>query len=396
MAILNWSDIVEVSTDEAKQDLLDLLDSLGFAATSWQEGSLALLAVEMSALIWSRVSSVAVTVRDNMHVPTAFGEGLTRLSRSHYDNEREKAVATRRLITLACAAGQGPHVIDVGDIVVSDDTGQTFRNVEGNGVVYPVNLSSGGGPITFRFEAEIAGSAGNVANGEVNQLVTTLAGVTVTADVIEREGVDQESDPRLRQRNTSKWALLTELELIDDAVENIVLNASPTIAVVRIDSQNPRGAGTVNVWIAGALTTASVDDVNAAQGELNKRAFGPQPPDPLAAFLVQSAPPAPLDITGTVYYSGAAPKQAVQQAIEDALLDFLETIPLGGFDYAPGPANVVPINDIEAVIKSAKVGGVQPVKTVVLELPSGNFAVPSFAKVTQGTWLLSLVPVNNG
>src|SRR5690606_23973021 len=172
--------------------------------------------------------------------------GSTRLSRSRFGNERNPALATQRKLTLACAAGEGPHTIGLGDLVATDADGHTFRNIEGLDIVYPITLASGG-TVTLLFEAEIAGAAHNVANGNVNALVTTLAGVTISADVLYRAGQDEESDERLRARNASKVATRA-LEPIRDTIENLALEAAPAVTAVGIDDENPRGAGTFDVY----------------------------------------------------------------------------------------------------------------------------------------------------
>src|SRR6187402_256554 len=118
MPTLNWADIVEVSHDEAKQSLLDLLDSVGFTATSWQEGEPALACVELSAEIWHQLSKVSVFFKNFALNSTSEGEALTRFSDSHYDNQRDGAVAAQRRTSLACIATAGPHTFDVSDLVI--------------------------------------------------------------------------------------------------------------------------------------------------------------------------------------------------------------------------------------------------------------------------------------
>lgn len=388
MPILLWSQIVEVTHDEAKQDLLDLLDSVGFTATSWQEGSVPLAMVEIGAEIWSKLSGVAVFLKGMALNETAEGEGLTRFSASHYANTRRPSTTAQRKITLTCSATEGPHSIALGAVVLANSvTGKTVRNVAGLAVVYPATLPSGG-TLQLLFEAESGGSGHNLANGSYTSLVTTLAGVTVSEDLRDRDGTDEESDPLLKVRNSSKWALLTEFELIKDAVENIALNAHAGIKIVGVDDNNPRGAGTFDVYLAGDTTTflPGAQEIVDAQAAFDKRVFGPKPPAADARCLVKEAAAAPLDLAGSIFYDGNFAQADVKAAVEAALIAFLKTIPLGGFDFSPGPAATVPKNDIESVIKETTIGGQKPVKTVQLTTPLADLSVASFSKVTQGTW----------
>jgi len=397
MPILNWSDIVEVSHDDAKQTCLDYLETVGFAATSWQEGSVPLACVELSAEIWSQLSKVAVFLKTMGLNDTAQDDALTRYSSSQYDNERNPATTAQRLTSLSCSSGAGPHTFNVGDIVIEHPDGPTYRNIDsvdsGGFSVYPVTLPSGGSVSSLIFEAEVAGEEANKGSGTVTRMVTTLAGVTVSSDQILRSGANAETDVRLRQRNKTKWALLTRFELIRDAVIQLILSSSDGITVVDVDDQNPRGAGTFDVYIAGDLTTAGADDETAAQTLLDSYVMGSSAP--VKRGLVIRAHEQQLNITGTVYYKGAFAEADMQAATLAALNEFIKSIPLGGFDFSPGPSQVVPKNDIEDVIREVRIAD-QPVsKTVTLSVPSVDVGVASHYKVTLGTVSLTFVRANN-
>lgn len=392
MPTLNWADVVEVTHDEAKQSKLDQLDAAGYTATSWQEGDPALAHVELSAEIDVQVSKLAVFMKESALVTTATGEALTRLSKSHYDNDRAGAVAAQRRVTLSCAAGSGPHTFDASDLVIAHSEGPTYRLIDNGdpGVVFPVTLASGGSQPDLIFEAEIAGAAGNEPDNTVTQLVTTLAGVTVSSDLVEREGSDSETDAVLKVRDTTKWALLTQYELIDDAVINICLTATNAVTGVAVNSQNPRGAGTFDVYMAGELETASAGDITLAQDAIDRRVFGSSATP--KTCIVNPAPEVDLNLVGTVYYKGSYEPDEVETATLLALEEYVKLIPLGGFDYYPGPSNVVPINDVEAEIRAAAISGQVVEKTVVLTSPS-DLSVTSYGKVVLGTIALTFTRV---
>jgi hypothetical protein len=371
MASLNWADVVEITHDGAKQTLLQLLDAVGFTATSWQEGEPALACVELSAEIWSQLSKAAVFLKGFALNSTSSGDALTRLSDSHFDNQREGAVTAQRRISLSCAAGSGPHTLNLGSVVIVHADGDTYRNVEDGVTVYPVVLSSGGSLSGLVFEAEVAGSAANKGPGSVTTLLTTLAGVTVTSDIPERDGSDAESDPVLKKRNTTKWALLTEFELIDDAVINIALTATQAVTGVVVDSTNPRGAGTFDVYMAGDLVTASASDITAAQDALDRRVFGST--DTPKTCLVLAAPVVPLNFSGTIYYKGSYTTTDITNATTAALEAYVATIPLGGFDFYPGPSHVVPVNDLEAALRAVQIAGQTVAKNRHSRQPSRFF-----------------------
>lgn len=393
MPILQWADVVEISQPDAKQTCLNFLSAVGFAATSWQEGSVPLGCVELTAEVWSQLSKVAVFLKRMGMNDTSEGDALTQYSSSQYDNDRNRAVAAQRTIALTCSATEGPHTINVGDVVIDHPDGPTYRNVEDGVNVYPLTITSGGSLTGLVFEAEIAGTAANKASGTVTGIVTTLAGVTVTGDAILRDGTDSEEDDRLKLRNKTKWSLLTRFELIKEAVQNIVLGAAVGITIVEVDATNPRGAGTFDVYIAGDVSTAGTDDVTAAQTTLDRYVMGSNAP--VKRGLVIAAPEQPLNITGTVYFRGSFSPATLLTETTNALLDFIKTIPLGGFDFSPGPSQVVPFNDITDVIRDVTVAGQVVKKTVVLSSPAADVAVASFSKVVLGTVSLTFQQAPN-
>ncbi len=392
MSTLNWSDVVEVTHDEAKQTKLELLDAAGYTATSWQEGDPGLAHVELSAEVDVQASKVAVFLKEAGLNETATGEALTRFSRSHYDNERTGSVAAQRRVTLACASTAGPHTFSASDLVLAHPDGPTYRLIDNGdpGVVFPVTLTSGGSKANLIFEAEVPGAASNKPDNTVRQLVTTLAGVTVTSDVSERDGVDVEQDAVLRVRNRTKWALLTQFELIDDAVINICLNATQSVTGVIVDSQNPRGAGTFDVYMAEEFGTASAGDIALAQSAIDSRVFGSSATP--KTCIVYGSTEVPLSISGTVYYKGSYEPAEMEAATLAAIEAYVKLIPLGGFDFYPGPSNVVPINDVEAEIRSVEIGGQLVSKTVSLNSPA-DLNVAAFGKVTVGTIALTFTRV---
>jgi hypothetical protein len=390
LADLNWADVVEITHDQAKQSLLNDLAAQGFTGNSWQEGDPALFGVEVGAEIYRALTKYAVFLRDMALNETATGEALTRLSRSRFGNTRNESVSAQRSITLSCAAGSGPYVINSGDVVLEDAAGEhSIRNVAGLSVVYPANLPTSG-TLTLLFEAELPGADSNLGDDSYVSFVTTLAGVTVTDDTPYRIGEDEESDARLRTRNATTIATRS-LEPIADTIVNLALEAAPTVYSVAVNDENPRGAGTFDVYLSGELATATGSEVNSVQAALDAKVMGDTTGIPSTRpGQAIAAPTLALNITGTVYYSPTFAAADVEAGVEAALRDFLRTVPLGGFDYTPVLDDVVPKNDIENAIKNATVNGqAGAVRTVSLSTPAADVAVSTYQKVIEGTWTLT-------
>lgn len=386
MASIEWNDITEITQEEAKQDVLNSLQVLGFNGTAWQPFSIGLTFVELSAELRAMISKYAVYFKSAFMAETATGETLTRVARSFYKKNRNPSVTTQILATLACDATHN-YSIDVGELVFVNNLNATYRNIEGNSLVYPVAIGPNNS-VQFLIEAEVGGVAGNVADALVASAVTiqlqsTLAGVTVTAHKLERSGLDEESDARLRERCQLAWAMnLPKLGLIDEGVKASALEAAPAVTTVAVNSTNPRGVGTFDVYIAGLDATASDDDVLAVQEAVDAQTFGRKNTPKTAK--VYKAPIVPIDIAGTVYFKGSLPG-TVQAVVESALLEYFRAVPPGGSSFFPGPQHIVPLNDLESVIREAAKTAASSV-TVKLSNPTSDVGVVQYGKVVRGDW----------
>jgi hypothetical protein len=382
------------TADSVLETILEHLTSVGFNAKSWAPTSLQRKFLMVFAIVYANLASFVASLAAIVYNDTAEGDALTAYSKSNYENQRKPAVATIGQM-IATNAGAVPHTVAASDLVVSftepdGTTLRTFRNTSGG------TVAAGGGTLTMDWVAETAGSAWNIPNDSPLTLLTNLAGVEMTNPLIAGTdtwittlGADQENDAALKLRNSTKWASLS-LILIHDGVVNVALNAAAGVRRVGVDDQNPDGAGSVDVYVAGASATAGATDVAAVLAALKKRFLRP------AKLRVFAASPVFLDLTGIVYYDAKYSLADVRNAVEGSggvLVDLLTIIPLGGFDFSPGPASLVPKNDIEAAIKEAKVAGKAAIKTVTLSVPSGDLSVLSFGVVVKGVWNLTYTAV---
>jgi hypothetical protein len=389
MASVLWNDVVPISVEDAKQAQLVLLDDEGFSATSWQEGSMALLQVELSAEQQSKTADIAVLFKSAFlpSSPDCIGDSLTKTSSGFYDNQRNDPTNAVLAVTLACNATSGPYTINLGDVIISSPNGSTYRNVDGNSIVYPLTFATNSS-VTLFFEAEVAGSAANIANAispdQVRLvIVTTISGVTITANTVEQSGIDAEPDARLLERDQTKWSSLASVELIDDRVKYWTLKAAPAITTVAVDATNPRGQATFDVYIAELDSAASGADVALVQAELDLRTFGRN--NTPKTCQVYAAPIVPLDIAGIVYFTGSD-VATVQKAVEDAMLAFIRSTPCGGWSFLPGAQNIVAKEDIASVMREAARSVASSKATVALTNPTTDVPIPMFGKVISGNW----------
>jgi uncharacterized phage protein gp47/JayE len=341
MATLSLAQLCRVVTPQGARDLLtDILVSLKFPARSWQEGSNQRSLLEAYSYTYASCTEVIAKMAASGFNDTAEDEWLDLFSMSEYRHKRKDAVRTRGYAQLvASAAAPGPFVMDDRSVVLSDATGRTYRNVE------PFTLSAGQ-TVSVLFEAETAGAAGDVATGALTELKTPLAGVSASnpplpgaTTWITVNGADRESDVALRERNANKWGTLGAVAMPRRAYAYYALKASDSVRRVYIDDQNPRGPGTISIFVAGdagpvaaPVVTLVNEFLSGSSDGVEKRAAG-------ADVVAYSAAAQSVPVAGAVYLMSAYNTTQTRADIEAALKTYFRDLPVGGqrvTAHAPG------------------------------------------------------------
>lgn len=352
--------------------LIELLKAVGFQTDGWQVGRIQRSIMTTVAAGNADLSELVRFMVEFGFNDTCSGPALTLFSRSRFQNERFLARKTKGPMRLKNVSTSS-YPIGPGEVIVSDSAGMEFRNTTGGTL-----LSGSVGAPTFLvldFEAVVAGAGGNVSRGTVVNMVTSFAGVSVTNDVTtipnpwySTIGLDEELDSALRRRNETKWALQS-LELVKEGFEAVAL-ANGAIKV-DIDDTNPRGQGTLDLYAAGAEDVLSGPEMQALQLAFSKRVFHTEATwqllwPPANPSLIQVKQPAtqPFSLpNGIVYYTGDL--STVRDGVRLALLDLITLAPLGGYNYPPGPTNIITLGDITNAIEE-----VEGVSTTELGLTS--------------------------
>lgn len=363
---------------ELLQENIEQLESLGFNVTAWQDGSPQKTLLTVFATVIADLCEVIKQLTEMGFSELSFGDALRELSRNVYDNTRQEATKASWTERLTSVAGV-PYTIVPGQLRFTTGTGAEFVNTTGGTL-------NAGSFLDVTVVATLAGIS-SLAPNTITTMLTPLAGVTATNTTLLQVGNDAETNASLKLRNRTKWARLS-VELVRDAYINIALNADPNIRKADVDDRNPRGAGTIDVYVGGDASVVSDGVAAAAQAVFATRAFQTSPswpPPSDSRVYVKKAQATALSIAGTVYYDPATDLTLLSARVTAALTAFIGTLPLGGLPY-PSPGRVVPKNEIENAIR-----GVEGVKTVVLTTPAGDTAVSTFSIVTLGTVGLSFV-----
>lgn len=309
------------SEEESLAAIIEILDGFGFTASSWQPGSIQRHLIQVLARLHSDASNTTYAITAGRFNDLATGNWLSLKSRSDFDNERIAAVATQVNVQLDDPLNVGPYTIAMGDSVGVDQDGNTYRNIAAGTLTL-------GGTLTLLYQAEVAGSASFPTTFE---LATPLAGIIVSlpVDAIQLVGADAEDDERLRERNRKKWASLAYAAPADAYIA-WALEASAAVTRAWVDDLNPRGPGTLDVYVAGPTGAVDpsvlVDVSDYIEGNtdgISRRPLG-------SDVEVFSATSASVNITGTLYVSPAFDLTATRDAVYAAITLLLESLPVGG------------------------------------------------------------------
>ncbi len=267
MAILT---LAELFTSESEDDVLEFflteLGALGWPVTDWALLSPQMALLRVIARGKVKLSELIALVAKGGFLDTATGVWLTLLARGIYLITRQPAVFAVIKVRLTRTSGSSA-MFTTGQLWVRTVDGRQYNQTAGGtlgGVV--------GNTLDLEFRASSGGIASNLTIGTPLTFVTPPVGVAValtettagSGSCMVVPGVNEEGDPSLAQRCRTKWASLG-VEKTRDAYVFLARNAKESdgitevlgITKVLVDDSNPRGAGTVDVYLggdAGAIT----------------------------------------------------------------------------------------------------------------------------------------------
>lgn len=368
-----------LTVDQARDAILAQLDAAGFPVTAWQDSGAARSFVEAQAAMAASASASIAAVAAQSFLSSAEDDYLTALASSHYDEARNPGV--RAVLTMLLSNSSGSNItVAAEEIVLSAANGQTFVNVAG------FTINNGISDEAHDFRSEQADSDANIPAQELT-LVTPFAGLTAEyAGTAVTIAADEESDASLRERCRTKWGTL-RVTKIRDGLTNLARAAAPAVVSVGIDDQNPRGPGTVDVYLAGENATAGSGDVATVQAAIDQAFFGQTSGNDGPLIICYPAPTHLVDLVAAVYYSGDS--NTILAAAQSAFAALVASTPIGGFDFSPGPSNVILLAQILAALQA--VPGV--VSAQVTDPGVSGETIAAGAKAIVGTVTITMIAV---
>jgi hypothetical protein len=187
-----------------------------------------------------------------------------------------------------------------------------------------------GGSLVVDFKAESPGAKYGALLAQTIALITPVPGVSVafedagSGSPIVTAGTDPEKDAVLQARCSARWDTIG-VQKTSVAYASLCQSAGVTsVTRLYVDDVNPRGPGTVDVWLASATGALGAGDLATINTYLQARK------SPSTNLQVSNASQVLIDITATISCEAGA--SVVAEATE-ALTTLINNVPIGGTLY---------------------------------------------------------------
>jgi len=319
-----------ITESENLASFLDVFRTAGFAVDSWRSGGGFHTLTRACARGLTGLSEVVQQIARGGFLDLASGDWLTLLAKSWFGLTRRPASYTYQTLLLTSAAGSPPYTIVPGQVWVSTSaspgSGYRFNNTTGGSL-------AAGGTLAVTIKAESPGAAYNVALHAASVMVTALPGVMCDNIAVVTEGLNEESDPELKNRCRNRWPTLSGPEHLPGGAYEFLATTDPFTGEARpgvtrayCDIDNPDGAGTIRVYLAGPEGPVSGSVVTAVDAELQPRR------GVSCALTTLSAVARVIVPTGTVWVYGVT-VGAAEAAGRTAIDAILAAAPIGGTEW---------------------------------------------------------------
>jgi len=348
------AELLESDDEEsATEALLTDAAARGLPTTSWADDSFALT---MLRTFGRAKAGLAGTISDLARgglLALASGSWLDLLAASQYGTTRRASSFAVVRVRLTVASGQGPHTITANQLWVRRLSDNRRWNSTNAGSVTLTDAA----PVEIDFRAESPGSRWSALVGQAIDLVTPLPGLSAalvdagSGSPVVTAGADAESDSTLQARCGARWDTIG-VQKTGDAYRALALSdEAGAVGVTRVvvDSTNPRGNSTVDVWLSADDSPAGAADVAAIDAYLQPRK------SPSTDLQVAAATPLAVTIVATLQHdAGADPVPAAL----DALRALLREQPTTLYRSAVVEALLSPSGARNVVLSSFTINGV--------------------------------------
>lgn len=350
--------------DQILQIGLDVARVLGVPVTSWRSGDPTKAAFHFVATVLAERESVASEFIRAGFLSTAAGDWLTIVADELYGVTRPEATAATSTITLSNVSG-GYYNRAAGEVtVLNSSTGKTYHSTAA--VVLPRGETA-----TVTVEADAAGSESSAVANDIDTIVSTMLGVTITASTA-ATGTDALDDVSLRTLCRATLGALSP-NGPPDAYEYVARtpSLSGTTEVTRAAAIEDSEYGRVTLYVAGDSGPVSAGAVTAVQTAVDTLSK-PLCVRPTATNTTASV----VAVTATV--TGEDIPATIGALAETALAAYFRTILLGAQGGVVSHAALY-----RAILDAAEAEGASNV-TIAITLPAADVVLTTAQVATLG------------
>lgn len=345
MAISLAALIVQETKARIYQRALALAASLSVPVTSWRAGDPTRSSYHLVSELLEVLEAVVAPYIRAGFLDYATGDWLVLHADQAYGYTADEATYASTTVTLTNGGGGFYPDIAAGDLTFrSSVTEKTYRNTSGG------TLASGPGTtLDVDVVADEAGEASSAGAGEIDEMVTTLLGVTCT-NATAAVGTDAEEEESIRQGCRDKLGSLSPNGPRDAYA--YVARASEltgTTGINRVRVLADADTGDVTVYLAGPSGPVSGADRTAAEEAIVEWAL-PWCVTPTVASA--TGVPVPITYAIDIYESVGVEEAAIKTAIEAALVTMIRTRPIGGDVKPPAVVGYLYLEMIRSTIRA--------------------------------------------
>lgn len=369
---------------------LSIAQQIGLPVTSWQPGDPTRSIYQLESQIIESLENVVVGFiqsgfLDFAAIPNADGTPnpwLAILAQQVFGVDVPDATFAETSVTLTNSSGF-VYDIEPGDLTFSSSiSGATYHNTTGGTL-------NGSSTLSLTVIADVAGTGSNAGTGEIDTLVTTLAGVTCSNPTA-ATGLDQQPAATTVAQCRAKLASLSPNGPAG-AYSFVALNQTltGTTAVTQARVYADSETGDVTIYVAGPSGAVSSGDVAAVQAAILKYAT----PLCVTPTVISAAGVAvPVTYTLWIYQSANQTAAQAQAAVQTALEAMFAARPIGGDIIPPATTGALYLSLIESTIGNVFAGNTFD---VAVALPTADTALTNGQVPQLGTVTGTIVIVPN-
>ncbi len=318
---------------------LNVGEALGLPVTTWREGDPTRSTYWVLAELGEAWVATLAQFCASGFLDYAEGDWLTLLAKQGFNVDRVEATRGVCLATLTNAGGVS-RTIEPRDLTFRNSTtGKTYTNTTGG------TVPAGGTLPNVELEADEAGSESNAAIGEVDELVTTVLGLSV-ANTTVATGLDEQPDPDLRTACREKLGALSP-NGPRDGYSYFAKQSTP--GVTRTRPYDDSDTGDVLLYLAGPGGAVSSDDLALATTAVLENAT-PLCITPTVASATNLSIPIAYELW--VYDLDGRDADELEEAVEEAIATLFANKAIGGDIIPPATSGAFYASHIAATIKS--------------------------------------------